>query len=35
MKDAHKFWILLALLIASLALLISLQLGTNTPSLFQ
>jgi hypothetical protein len=35
MKETTKFWILLALLIASIVLLVMLQHGANAPELFQ
>jgi hypothetical protein len=35
MKERTKFWILIALFIASVALLLVLQHGANTPALFQ
>ena len=35
MKDSHKFWVLLLLLAASIALLVMLQHSANAPSLFQ
>jgi len=35
MKDSVKFWLLLILLLASLALLVKLQLGATAPSLFE
>lgn len=35
MKESTKFWILLALLIASIVLLAVLEHGANTPALFK
>ena len=35
MSERIKFWLLLALLAASIALLLVLQHGTNAPDLFQ
>lgn len=35
MSERVKFWLLLGLLLASIALLIVLQHGTNAPNLFQ
>lgn len=35
MKESTRFWILLGLLLASIALLLVLQHGTNAPNLFQ
>jgi hypothetical protein len=35
MSDRAKFWLLLIILLASIALLVKLQLGATDPSLFQ
>lgn len=35
MKETTKFWVLLALLLASIVLLLVLQHGANTPKLFR